>query len=42
MELLMIVTALVATLGAFGLLAASYGNDSRDRIPDDWTRPASI
>jgi hypothetical protein len=42
MELLTIVTALVATLSAFGLLAVNNGADSRDGMTDDWARPANI
>jgi hypothetical protein len=42
MELLTIVTALVATLTAFGLLAVSCGADSRESMADDWVRPASV
>lgn len=41
MELLTIVTALVATLGALGLLAVNKGADSRDGMIDDWARPAT-
>jgi hypothetical protein len=42
MELLTVVTALVATLTAFGLLAVNNGTDSRESMADDWARPASI
>ena len=42
MELLTIVTAVVAALSAFGLLAATNGADSRDSMADDWARPVTI
>jgi hypothetical protein len=42
MELLTIVSALVATLSVFGILAVNNGADSRDGMIDDWARPASI
>lgn len=42
MELLTIITAFVAALGAFGLLAVNNGADSRDGMTDDWARPARI
>jgi hypothetical protein len=42
MELLTIVTTLIAGLVALGLLAATNGVDSRDAMPDDWARPASF
>jgi hypothetical protein len=39
MELLTIVSALVATLTAFGFMAVHNGADSRDGMIDDWARP---
>jgi hypothetical protein len=39
MELLTIVSALVAALSAFGLLAVHNGADSRDGMIDEWVRP---
>jgi hypothetical protein len=38
MELFTIVTALLGSIVAFGLLAVTNGADSRDSMADDWTR----
>ena len=42
MELFTIAMTLFGSLAAFGLLAVTYGADSRDGMTDDWARGASI
>ena len=41
MELLVILTGLLAAFSALGVLAVSFGADSRDGMADDWSRRVS-
>jgi hypothetical protein len=39
MDLLLILTTVLVGLILLGVLATSFGADSRDSIGDDWARP---
>jgi hypothetical protein len=42
MDLLLIIGIVLGGLLLLGVLAASFGADSRDTIGDDWARPLSL